>query len=84
MKSQSNVKETKSGVMACVKYTLLVDSILSKMCKCFGMFTFLHGEKIQTNIISISSYQKLHLMPSMIDLVNEMPHLSYKMKCNSW
>ena len=66
-KSQSHVKETKSGVMTYFKYTLQVDSILSKMCKCFGMFTFLHGEKIQTNIISISSYQKLHLMPSMID-----------------
>ena len=66
-KSQSHVKETKSGVMTYFKYTLQVDSILSKMCKCFGMITFLHGEKIQTNIISISSYQKLHLMPSMID-----------------
>ena len=66
-KSQSHVKETKSGVMTYFKYTLQVDSILSKMCKCFGMLTFLHGEKIQINIISISSYQKLRLMPSMID-----------------
>ena len=45
MKSQSNVKETKSGAMAYVKYTFLVDSILSKMCKCFGMITFCMEKK---------------------------------------